>query len=154
MSEQDKHLIYSQMINRQPDDSDSKAADLSQPDPSAAQTALGITQYLSEFEGDKAIKMRALREFLNHYESDMTEGISWGMPTFKYKGSNVFGFAAAKNHLGIYPGSEAIDAFKELLDGYPSTKGSIHLSWEDPLPESLIRQILLFNIDRVNQTKG
>lgn len=139
---------------KQIDHQSDQLADLTQPDVSAAQTAGGITQYLSEFEGEKASKMRALREFLNLYEPDMTEGISWGMPTFKYKGSNVFGFAAAKNHLGIYPGSEAIAAFKELLDGYPSTKGSIHLSWEDPLPEGLIRQILRSNIDRVNETKG
>ena len=154
MSEQERNMLDSQMMNSQPDDSAPKATEISQPDLSAVQTTGGITQYLSEFEGEKASKMRALREFLNRFEPDMTEGISWGMPTFKYKGSNVFGFAAAKNHLGIYPGSEAIAAFKRLLDGDPSTKGSIHLSWEDPLPESLIRQILLFNIDRVNQTRG
>ncbi len=56
--------------------------------------------------------------------------ISWQMPTFR-KGRNLIHFAAAKRHVGIYPGPEAVEAFREELDakGIPYSKGAIRFSY-------------------------
>ncbi len=37
--------------------------------------------------------------------------ISWPMPTF-WKGRNITHFAAARKHLGLYPGGEATQVFR------------------------------------------
>ena len=132
--EQDKALPIEQKLTK----SDSLKAEYSEV----------ITDYLSGFEQDWAMKMQAVRDLLHDLEPDIQEAFSYGMPTFKYKGKTVFHFAAAKNHLGIYPGTEAVAAFKEMLAGYTCTKGSIHLSWDEPLPETLISEIIRLNIEQ------
>mgnify|MGYP003235446638 CR=1 FL=1 len=38
------------------------------------------------------------------------ERISWSMPTFR-KRHNILHFAAAKKHIGLYPGPAAVEAF-------------------------------------------
>jgi len=67
---------------------------------------------------------------------DATEKISWGMPTY-WKGKNLIHFAAHKNHLGIYPGAEAIAHFAPRLTKYKTSKGAIQIPYEDLISEHL-----------------
>jgi predicted N-acetyltransferase YhbS/uncharacterized protein YdhG (YjbR/CyaY superfamily) len=71
-----------------------------------------------------------------------TEKISWGMPTY-WRGKNLFHFAAQKNHLGIYPGAEAIEHFAPRLTNYKTSKGAIQFPYKDLTGEhlSLITEI-------------
>ena len=62
------------------------------------------------------------------------------MPTF-WKGCNIIHFAAAKNHIGIYPGAEAIVAFADRLKDYKTSKGAIQLPGGKELPLELIAEI-------------
>ena len=59
------------------------------------------------------------------------ERISWQMPTWR-RGHNLIHFAAQKRHLGIYPGPEAVEAFREELDekGYRYSKGAIQMPYD------------------------
>ncbi|EHO49925.1 iron chaperone [Lentilactobacillus kisonensis] len=68
------------------------------------------------------------------------------MPTF-YFHRNIIHFANFKHHIGIYPGAEAIIQFAGQLADYKTSKGTIQLPVDKPLPESLIRQIVRFNLD-------
>jgi len=61
---------------------------------------------------------------------DATEKISWDMPTY-WKGQNLIHFAAHKNHLGIYPGAEAIAHFAPRLAELKTSKGAIQLPYKD-----------------------
>ena len=58
-----------------------------------------------------------------------TEIISWQMPTF-WHGRNLIHFAAQKNHLGVYPGSEAVEHFLPQLIGYKTSKGAIQFPYK------------------------
>ena len=60
---------------------------------------------------------------------DATEKISYQMPTF-WKGRNLIHFAAQKNHLGIYPGAEAMNHFAPRLTGYKTSKGAIRFPYK------------------------
>lgn len=71
---------------------------------------------------------------------DAEERISWGMPTF-WKGRNIIHFAAAKRHIGINPGPEAIVEFADQLAEYKTSKGAIQLPNNKPLPMDLITSI-------------
>lgn len=46
------------------------------------------------------------------------------MPTF-YLNGNLVHYAINKNHLGFYPAPNAIEAFKEHLNEYKTSKGAI-----------------------------
>lgn len=96
-------------------------------------------------EGQRDI-LYQIREVISNAAPDAVESISYGMPTFKLNG-NLVHFAAAKNHLGFYPGPSAIIAFKEELVGFKTSKGAIQIPMTQPLPASLISSIVQFRID-------
>lgn len=66
--------------------------------------------------------------------------ISWSMPTY-WKGHNIIQFAGFKNHVGLYPGPEAVREFSERLKGYKTSKGAIQLPYSGTVPVELISDI-------------
>ena len=50
-------------------------------------------------------------------------------------------FAASKRHIGLYPGPEAVELFQDKLAGYETSKGTIRLPYQEPLPLELIAEI-------------
>jgi uncharacterized protein YdhG (YjbR/CyaY superfamily) len=76
------------------------------------------------------------------------EAISYGMPTFKYKGSLV-AFAAFKNHCSLFPMSMAVIAkFKNELKGFHTFKGTIQFPLDKPLPAALLKKIVKARIQQ------
>jgi uncharacterized protein YdhG (YjbR/CyaY superfamily) len=73
---------------------------------------------------------------------EATEAISYGMPSFRYKGPLV-GFAAFPNHCGFYPMNPAvIEAFKEELKGFETSKGTIRFPVDKPLSAALVKKLV------------
>jgi len=73
---------------------------------------------------------------------DATEAISWGMPAFRYKGPLV-GFAAFTNHCSLFPmNSSLIVTFKNELEGFETSKGTIHFPLDKPLPTALTKKLV------------
>ena len=73
---------------------------------------------------------------------ETTEGISYGIPMFKYKGSLVW-FAAFSKHCSFFPGSLAvIAAFKNELRDCATSKGTIRFPVDKPLPATLVRKLV------------
>ncbi len=84
---------------------------------------------------------------------ETTETISYKMPTFRYHG-NLIHFALHKAHLGIYPGAAALEALKEKISGYKTTKGAIQLPLDQPLPRQLIKDLVRYNAALLKDRKG
>lgn len=101
-----------------------------------------IDEYIQEQPEDIQPVLIETRNVLRETLPDCTEKISWQMPTYWNK-RNIIHFAAAKNHLGIYPGSEAIEAFAEQLKDYKTSKGAIQFPY-DKVPFDLLREIALW----------
>jgi uncharacterized protein YdhG (YjbR/CyaY superfamily) len=73
---------------------------------------------------------------------EATEAISYGIPTFKYKGALV-AFAAFTNHCSLFPMSYAvIDAFKKDLKAFEVSKGTIRFPMNKPLPATLLKKMV------------
>lgn len=106
-----------------------------------------IDEYISEFPEDIQSLMKKLRATIKKAVPEATEKISWQMPTFYLKG-NLIHFAGHKRHIGLYPGIEAMEAFKDELITYKTTKGGIQLPYDKPLPLSLVSKIVKFNVKR------
>jgi len=74
--------------------------------------------------------------------AEATEGLSYGMPAFQYKGALVC-YAAFKDHCSFFPMSGAlIEAMKDDLEGYSLSKGTIRFDVDKPLPAGLIRKLV------------
>lgn len=107
-----------------------------------------IDKYINQFDGDKKNVLIKTRQLISNLVPDETnETISYQMPTFRYKG-NIIHFAMHKNHLGLYPGPDAIQHFAAKLKNFKTTKGAIQIPLDQPIPEQTIREIVLFNINK------
>lgn len=73
---------------------------------------------------------------------EATEAITYRIPTFKYNGSLV-AFAAFSNHCSLFPMSLAVmDAFKNELKGFYTSKGTIRFPIDKPLPAALVKKLV------------
>ena len=73
---------------------------------------------------------------------EAAEAISYGMPSFQYKGGLV-AYAAFKKHCSFFPmGSSAIEEFAEALKGYRVSKGTIQFPVDKPLPKALVAKLV------------
>jgi len=73
---------------------------------------------------------------------EATEGLSYTIPTFKYKGMLV-SFAAFKNHCSFFPASYAvIKKFQKDLNNFEISKGTIRFPLDKPLPATLVKKMV------------
>lgn len=99
-----------------------------------------ISEYISQQDEAIQPRLNAIYGAIRTAIPEAEERLSWGMPTF-WKGRNIIHFATAKKHIGIYPGSEAVEAFAPLLTDYRTSKGAIQLPNDRELPLELIAEI-------------
>ena len=80
------------------------------------------------------------------------ETISYQIPAFKINNKNIVHFSAYKKHIGLYPGSSAIEHFKEELSQYKWSKGAVQFPLDNPIPSELVKKIVIFRA-RENQSQ-
>ena len=78
--------------------------------------------------------------------AEATEGISYGMPAFRYKGALV-GYAAFKDHCSFFPmQASLIDEMKDELKGYRTAKGTLQFPQDKPLPAALPKKMVKLRV--------
>lgn len=102
-----------------------------------------IDEYISQQPMVKQEGLKRLREIIKNALPTATETISYQMPAFRTEKVIVW-FAAYKNHYGFYPYPKTIVAFEDQLTGYKTSKGAIQFPIDEPLPEDLIRKMILY----------
>jgi uncharacterized protein YdhG (YjbR/CyaY superfamily) len=81
---------------------------------------------------------------------EATETISYRIPAIEYKGVLVW-FAAFSSHCSLFPTAAVIEALKNELKGFSTSKGTIHFPRDKPLPTALIKKLVK---TRVAQIEG
>ena len=99
-----------------------------------------IEEYILSQPEEVRVYLRQVNEAIKSGIPEAKEKISWSMPTY-WRGCNLIQFAAAKKHIGLYPGPEAVEAFAGQLTEYKTSKGTIQLPYHKPLPLELIAEI-------------
>jgi uncharacterized protein YdhG (YjbR/CyaY superfamily) len=85
--------------------------------------------------------------------SEATESISYGIPTFKYKGM-LASFAAFSNHCSLFPGAGPTIEFKNELKNFQTSKGTIRFAPDKPLPTTLLKKLVKSRIAENERKKG
>ncbi|HEY1074919.1 MAG TPA: DUF1801 domain-containing protein [Patescibacteria group bacterium] len=111
-----------------------------------------IDTYLEKVSEPEKIALERVRKIIKKTVPDAEESISYGMPAFKYKKKYLVAFCEFKDHMSLFPGSEAIEKFKAKLEGYKLSKGTIQFTLEHPLSETLIREIVLSRVDDITKS--
>jgi len=104
-----------------------------------------IEAYITSFPPAVRRKLESLRGEIRRLVPDAQETFSYGIPTFKLNG-NLVHYAGYETHIGFYPTSSPIKVFAKELSRYDTSKGTIRLPLDKPLPLSLIRKIVKFRI--------
>ena len=104
-----------------------------------------IDKYISGFSKDKQKLLKQLRGIIRKAAPQAQESISYGMPAFKENGMLVY-FAAWKNHIGFYPTSSGIKAFRKDLSSFTVSKGTVQFPLDKPLPKGLVTKIVKFKV--------
>ena len=106
-----------------------------------------IDAYISKYPEEIRVKLEELRAIIKELEPAMAEKMTWQMPGFYLKGP-VIHFAANKKHIGIYPGPEVIEVFKDRLTDYKTSKGTIQIPFTQELDRTLIEDIVRYNLQK------
>ena len=106
-----------------------------------------IEEYIADFPEDVQERLQKVRETIRKAAPDTQEAIKYGIPTF-VKNGNVIHFGGYQNHIGLYPGSKAIEEFADELSRYEVSKGTVRFPLNKPLPLGLITKITRFCVKR------
>lgn len=105
-----------------------------------------VEHYIFSFPDElKELLIKVRTVIAEQVPPETSEKLSYGMPTF-YLNGNLVHYAINKNHLGFYPAPAAIEAFKEQLKDYRTSKGAIQFPFSKPIPFDLIAQIVRFRV--------
>ena len=99
-----------------------------------------IDQYIELQDEAARPYLQAIRDTIHSAIPEAQEKILWNMPTFWNK-RNLIQFAASKKHIGLYPGPEAVEAFQDRLTANFTSRGTIRLPYQEPLPLERIGDI-------------
>jgi uncharacterized protein YdhG (YjbR/CyaY superfamily) len=106
--------------------------------------AKNVDAYIAGFPVEVQESLQKLRATIMKAVPGLTETIKYAIPTYVLK-RNLIHFAAYKNHIGLYPGSKAVESFQKELAKYELSKGTIRFPLDKPLPLGLVAKITKFN---------
>jgi|SRR5579863_2248245 uncharacterized protein YdhG (YjbR/CyaY superfamily) len=102
-----------------------------------------VEEYLSRVPEPGQSTLRRVRaSILAAVPPEATEGLSYGMPAFRYKGVLV-SYAAFKDHCSFFPmQASLIDRMKAELKAYRTAKGTLQFPLDKPLPAGLVKKMV------------
>ena len=102
-----------------------------------------IDAYLAKLPADQRAALERLRAAIKRIVPKAQECISYQLPAFRLDGKVLVGFGAGAHHCAFYPMSgSTVEAHKQLLKNYETSKGTIRFSPDMPLPAALVRTLV------------
>ena len=106
-----------------------------------------VEEYFATLPAETKVLLEELRTTIKSAAPKAEELISYNMPAFRYFGMLVY-YMVHKNHIGFYPGNKAVnEVFGNELKSYRTSKGTIQLPLDKPIPKRLIKNIVKFRVN-------
>lgn len=106
-----------------------------------------VAAYYATIPEDIQQRLFLMRETIMQHAPEAEETMNYGIPTFKLNG-NLVHYAAFKNHIGFYPGSQAVVDFEPRLSSFVHSKGTIQFPHSQPLPLDLVAEIVAYRVQK------
>jgi uncharacterized protein YdhG (YjbR/CyaY superfamily) len=121
-----------------------------------------IDEYLRPLPPKQRAALQKLRRAIKSAAPAAEECISYQIPTFKLDGRMLVSFGAWTSHCAFYSGAHPIEAHRDELQAYETSKGTIRFATDRPLPGTLVRKLVKTRIaeyaaagaDRRRRAKG
>jgi uncharacterized protein YdhG (YjbR/CyaY superfamily) len=102
-----------------------------------------IDDYLAALSADQRTTLEALRKTIKAVAPEVQECISYGLAAFRLNGRPLVGLGATAHHCAFYLMSGSmVEAHKDALKGYDTSKGTIRFQADTPLPTALVRKLV------------
>jgi len=101
-----------------------------------------IDEYLAPLSNEQRAALEKLRRTVKSAAPKAEECISYQLPAFRLGGRMLVAFGAWANHCAFYPGAHPLEAHKDELKSYDTSKGSIRFQANSPLPATLVRKLV------------
>lgn len=112
-----------------------------------------IDDYLKRATPTQRSMLQRIRELVHELVPGVEESISYDIPAFKLNGKAIIYFAAFKNHMSIFPtGDSQIDEISDELKKFRKSKGTLQFTEQNPIPEPLIKKIILSRYNSVSKS--
>ncbi len=106
---------------------------------------LHVGEYIAGFPENVQLILQDVRKTIKDAAPEAEEGISYGMPAYRYYGVLVY-FAGYKKHIGFYAAPTGHAAFEHELCDYKKGKGSVQFPLDKPIPLTLISDMVKFRV--------
>ena len=103
-----------------------------------------VAEYVAALTPQQREQFERVRGIVRGLVPDAEEAISYGIPTFKYRGKYVLYFAAFKSHMSVYPTVGA------GVEATPGTKGTFQFTADDPVPEEVVKAIVTYRMRAID----
>ncbi len=104
-----------------------------------------IDAYIAQCPPEVRPILEKIRAVIKEAAPEAVEKISYQMPGFYFHGSLVW-FGAHTHHVGFYPTGSGVEAFKDELSAYKTSRGAVQFPLDQPIPYDLIRRIVRFKV--------
>lgn len=106
-------------------------------------SAKNVGEYIASAPKEARTKLREVRAAVRSTVPKAEEGISWGVPFYKYRGL-LAGFAANKNHIlfGLAFALQNSDRNMLKKKGYVTGKKTVRIKFDQKVPMVTIRKML------------
>jgi uncharacterized protein YdhG (YjbR/CyaY superfamily) len=102
-----------------------------------------VENYFASVPEDARATLEQLRKTIKATVPKAVEVIWYQMPTFKLNERPLLCIAAFKNHCSLFAMSHAVlNAYKDELKSYQTSKGTIRFPLDQPLPAALVRKVV------------
>ncbi len=105
-----------------------------------------IDEYIAQFPENVRVVLEKLRQVIRESAPRAEETMSYGIPTFDLNGRHLAHFGAYKNHVGFYPTSSGIEAFKRELSSFRTSRGTVQFPLDKPIPFDLVKKIVKYRV--------
>jgi uncharacterized protein YdhG (YjbR/CyaY superfamily) len=119
----------------------------------AARRPTTIAEYIAAAPREGRPHLRRLHAILGEVAPQAKETIKWGTPFF-VEPRFLFAFSAHKTHLNFASTPEALEACRKDLGKHKTTKNFLQVSYDEPLPEGLIRKLAEYRIGNMGDGEG
>lgn len=107
-----------------------------------------VEDYFASVPEEARATLEKLRKTIKATVPKAVEVIWYQIPTFKLNERPLVSIAAFKNHCSLFPMSYAVlNAYKDELESYYTSKGTIRFSLDQPLPTGLVKKVVKARIE-------
>jgi uncharacterized protein YdhG (YjbR/CyaY superfamily) len=99
-----------------------------------------VAPYLAKLPPSSRALLEQVRTALLVGIPEGEDGMAYQMPVIRVRGRSMVHYAAWKSHLSIYPAPDD-PALQDELRPYVAGKGTLHFSYDRPLPTELVTRI-------------